>query len=59
MISTMLMIAVAVLLAIALGAARQSRRRQKLLERDNRAMQLELERHRATVQSILRELESS
>lgn len=57
-ISTALMISVAVLLAIALGAVRHARHRQLRLEHEHRAMHLELERHRATVQSILRELES-
>ncbi|HEX6097383.1 MAG TPA: hypothetical protein VF432_13725 [Thermoanaerobaculia bacterium] len=58
MISLALMISVAVLLAVTLAAVRQARRRQTRLERDNRAMRLELDRHRETVQSILRELQN-
>jgi hypothetical protein len=57
-IPTILMIGVALLLAIALRTARLSSRRQQRLEHDNHAMRLELERHRQTAQSILRELES-
>jgi hypothetical protein len=52
MISTILMIAVAVLLTFVLAMARQSRVRQARLER-------ELARHRETVQSILRELQNT
>jgi hypothetical protein len=58
MISTAVLISVAVLLAVTLGASRRSRRRQVQLERDNHAMQVELERHRQTVHSILRELQN-
>lgn len=58
MISMALMIVVAVLLAVTLGAARRARLRQIRLERDNRAMQLELERHHETARSILRELQN-
>jgi type II secretory pathway pseudopilin PulG len=58
MISLILMISVAVILAVTLGAARQSRQRQNRLERDHRAMQQELERHREVVHSILRELQN-
>ncbi|HWW61824.1 MAG TPA: hypothetical protein VN181_10690 [Thermoanaerobaculia bacterium] len=57
MISTALMLLVAAILAVTLVMSRQSRLRQRRIERENRAMQLELERHRATVHSILRELE--
>jgi hypothetical protein len=57
-IATVLLVSVAALLAIAFGAARQSRQRQTRLERDNDAMKLELERHRQTAQSILRELQN-
>jgi MFS superfamily sulfate permease-like transporter len=53
-----LMITVAVVLAIALYAARQARLHSVRLERDNQAMQLELEGHRHTAQSILRELDT-
>lgn len=59
MISMVLMMFVAVLLTVTLGAARRSRFHQNRLERDNRAMQLELERHREAARSILRELENS
>jgi hypothetical protein len=52
-----LMISVAVLLTITLGAVRRALRRQILLEHDNRAMALEIERHRKIVESILRELQ--
>jgi hypothetical protein len=58
LISTLLMTSVLLILGIALTAARQSRRRQSRLERDNRTMQNELERHRQTAQSILRELQN-
>lgn len=58
MLSMMLMATVAVVLAIALGAARRARLHSARLERDNAAMQLELERHRHTAQSILRELDT-
>jgi Mg2+/citrate symporter len=57
-ISTVLLVSVVVLLAIAFYAARQSRQRQTTLERDNDAMKRELERHRQTAQSILRELQN-
>lgn len=57
MISTTLLLLVVGLLATALGALRRSHRRQTRLEHDHRAMRLELERHRQTVQSILRELQ--
>jgi hypothetical protein len=57
-IPTVLMFSVAVLLAIALGAVRRSRLDQVRLARDNHTMQLEIERHRQTVQDILRELQN-
>lgn len=58
MISMILMMFVVLLLAIVLGGVRHSRRRQTQLERDNQAMQRELERHRQTAHSILRELQN-
>jgi len=56
MISTLLMISVVVILGVTLAAARASRRRQAQLQRDNQAMLIELDRHRQTLHSILREL---
>ena len=58
MISSILMSAVVALLAITFIVARRTRLRQSQLERDNHAMQRELERHRQTVHSILRELQN-
>jgi FlaG/FlaF family flagellin (archaellin) len=58
-ISTILMIAVALLLTATLVEARRSYRRQARLEHHNRVMQVELERHRAIAQSILRELQNT
>jgi hypothetical protein len=58
-IATIVMLSVVVLvLAVALEAARRSRYRQAGLERENEAMQRELERHRQAVHSILRELQN-
>ena len=58
MISLILLLVVAIVLAITLGAARQARLRERNLENQNRAMRGELERHRETAQSILRELQN-
>ena len=58
MIASILMACVVALLAFVLGAVRHSRNHQVQLESDNRRMKLELERHRETVQSILRELQN-
>jgi type II secretory pathway pseudopilin PulG len=57
-ISTIVMIAVVVLLSLALGAARRSWQRQLALQRENETMLRELQRHRDTVHSILRELQN-
>jgi len=57
-ISTIVMVAVVVLLAFTLAAARRSWQRQLELERANETMQRELQRHRDTVHSILRELQN-
>lgn len=58
MTSTLLLIAVTVILALTLAVVRQARRRQSRLEQDNRIMQTELDRHRQAVQSILREFQN-
>jgi hypothetical protein len=56
MISILLLCSVAIVLAFAFFSARALRRRQTSLERENVALTRELERHRDTAQSILREL---
>ncbi|HKO59254.1 MAG TPA: hypothetical protein VJ276_25535 [Thermoanaerobaculia bacterium] len=58
MISILLMVSVAVLLAVVLVLARRTGQRQTRLELENRAMQVELDRHRDVAHSILRELQS-
>jgi len=55
-IATVLMIFVVLILALALAIARTGRQHEARLERDNRTMLSELDRHRQTVESILREL---
>ena len=57
MISTLLLLCSAILLGIALDTLRRTRIRHTQLETDYRAMQLELDRHRQAVHSILRELQ--
>lgn len=59
MIPLALLIAVALLLATALPAARRAALRQSQLERDNEALRGELERHRQVARSILEELQKS
>ncbi|MGN6186920.1 MAG: hypothetical protein ACTHQM_25065 [Thermoanaerobaculia bacterium] len=58
MIATAVLISVAVLLGFILRDIRRARRHQLHLQRENEAMQRELESHRVTAQSILRELQN-
>jgi uncharacterized membrane protein len=57
-IAMFLMISVVAILGATLVAARQARHRHARLQRDNRAMRIELDRHRETLHSILRELQN-
>ena len=58
MISKILLVFVAILLAFILGAVRRARLQNARLAREHRTMQAELERHRHTAQAILRELQN-
>ncbi len=58
MIVTAVLVSVAVLLGFILRDIRRARRHQLRLQRENEAMQRELESHRVTAQSILRELQN-
>jgi uncharacterized membrane-anchored protein YhcB (DUF1043 family) len=58
MISTIVLIGVAVLLAFTFRAARRARIRQRKLEREVESMKRELDVHREKARSILRELQN-
>jgi hypothetical protein len=58
MISTIVLLGVAVVLALALRGAREARIRQARVERENRLLKSELDSHRETARSILRELQN-
>lgn len=57
--TTITLAGVAVLLAVALGAARRAARRQSRLERDNDVLKRELARHREIAHAILTELQNT
>jgi len=56
--TTLLMMFVVGILVVTLGVARDARRREARLERDNEAMRHELDRHRQAAKAILRELQN-
>ena len=56
--STLLMMFVVGILVVTLAVARDARRREGRLERDNQTMRSELDRHRQTAEAILRELQN-
>jgi hypothetical protein len=55
---TLLMMFVVGILVVTLVVARDARRREARLERDNETMRSELDRHRQAAQAILRELQN-
>lgn len=58
MIPTVLMTGAILILVVSFIALRRARQRQEHLEKKNEAMQVELDRHRQTLRSILRELQN-